>query len=100
MPATQTRLESLKESLSNTGLAFGLSWASHCWLIAPLLLYYEHSGGNAKGWLAGLLVTIYYTILSLFRNYAIRRWHNSKTDLAQANKDRFPIIPPPPDDIP
>ena len=72
----QTRWQSFKESVSNTGLAFCISWASHIWVIMPLLdIYFPEDRASIA---AGFFVTTYYTALSVIRNYTIRRWGNRK----------------------
>ena len=75
MRAAQTIWQSAKEAATSTGLGFGLSWLSHCWIIAPLLVFYHGEGANVSGAEAGFLVTMYYTVLSFIRVFLVRRWH-------------------------
>lgn len=70
----QTKLESLMETLRSTVIGFVLSVLSAIFIIHPLV---RHVGDNYE--LAmGILVTCYYTVLSLVRQYLVRRWHNNK----------------------
>ncbi|EGV44405.1 hypothetical protein BZARG_765 [Bizionia argentinensis JUB59] len=67
----QTKKQSLTESLSNTAVGFGVSYAS-TFLIFPLLGIATNAGTN-------LIIVIYFTIISILRGYAIRRFFNKKT---------------------
>lgn len=74
----QSRMESLKEALGNTGVAFVLSLISQRYLIAPLQDWHVQAGGELTQWLPAILITVYYTLLSIGRNYVIRRLGNRR----------------------
>lgn len=74
----QTKLESLREAALNTGCAFLLSVLSQRFIIAPLQLAHHAAGGNLTDWLPAVLITGYYTMLSLGRNYFVRRFGNKR----------------------
>ena len=64
----QTKKQSLIESLTNTAIGFVVSYAS-TFLIFPLLGMQTSAGTN-------LIITVYFTIISILRGYVIRRWFN------------------------
>lgn len=66
----QTKKQSLKESLTNTAIGFIISYIS-TFLIFPLVGFESNPGKN-------LIITIYFTIISIARGYVIRRWFNKK----------------------
>jgi len=77
----QTKLESLIESLFNTMSGFLLSWLAWIFVVAPYF-------GIPFEWTSSIGVTIFFTFLSLFRNYVIRRmfangFHEAAKDLAK-----------------
>lgn len=74
----QTKLESLREALGNTMCAFLLSLASQKWIISPLQLEYYEASGDMTGFLPAFLITLYYTLLSVGRNYVMRRLGNRR----------------------
>tara|TARA_R110002051_G_scaffold297564_2_gene363958 strand:+ start:18587 stop:18802 length:216 start_codon:yes stop_codon:yes gene_type:complete len=67
----QTKKQSLFESLSNTAVGFFVSYAS-TFLIFPLMGF-ESSGGK------NLIITLYFTVVSILRSYVLRRYFNKKT---------------------
>lgn len=66
----QTKKQSFIESLTNTAIGFSVSYAS-TFLIFPLM------GFNSSG-TQNLIITIYFTIISILRSYIIRRFFNKK----------------------
>lgn len=66
----QTPRQSLIESLNNTALGFVISYASS-FLIFPLMGIDSSPGKN-------LVITLYFTVISIIRGYAIRRWYNRR----------------------
>lgn len=66
----QTKKQSFKESLVNTFVGFFISYLS-CFLIFPLVGFESGGGKN-------LLITLYFTIVSILRGYFIRRFFNNK----------------------
>ena len=66
----QTRKQSAIEAWVNTACAFGVSWMAHIWIIAPLVRHYDLDYG---GVLEAFAITMFYTALSLIRNYVVRR---------------------------
>jgi len=66
----QTKKQSFLEAITNTAIGFGISYAS-TFLIFPLVGLKTSAGTN-------LLITIYFTVISIIRGYVIRRWFNKK----------------------
>ncbi len=66
----QTKKQSLIESLANVTVGFLITIIS-LHVLFPLLGIENHSGKN-------MLITIYLTILSVLRNYILRRYFNRK----------------------
>lgn len=66
----QTRRQSFFESLANTAVGFGVSFAS-TFLIFPLVGF-ESTGGK------NLLITFYFTVVSILRGYLIRRFYANR----------------------
>lgn len=66
----QTKKQSLIESLSNTGIGFLISYLS-CFIIFPLVGFNSGAGNN-------LIITIYFTIISIVRSYVLRRVFNNR----------------------
>ncbi|PIB28897.1 hypothetical protein BFP77_08245 [Maribacter sp. 4U21] len=67
----QSKRQSFFESLSNTAIGFIVSFAS-TFLIFPLVGF-ESSGGK------NLLITLYFTVVSILRGYVLRRYFNKRT---------------------
>lgn len=67
---SQTRLGSLVEALVNTFIGFGVSLASAL-IIYPLMGIKVSMGQN-------LVLMVYFTIISIARSYALRRWFNAR----------------------
>ena len=65
---TQSRLGSLLESIANIAVGYGVAVASQL-LIFPLFGIHIPLADN-------LLIGVWFTIISLARSYAIRRWFN------------------------
>lgn len=64
----QTKKQSLIESFANTAFGFGISFAS-TFLIFPLLDIVTSPSAN-------LVITAYFTVVSILRSYFVRRWFN------------------------
>ncbi len=67
---TQTRIGSLFEALINTCIGFGINYTANL-LIFPLFGLHISLANN---FLMGML----YTMISVVRSYAIRRWFNAR----------------------
>ncbi len=67
----QSKRQSFFESLINTTVGFMVSFAS-TFLIFPLMGFDSTGGKN-------LVITIYFTFISIGRGYVIRRWFNTKS---------------------
>ncbi len=66
----QTKKQSFIESLANVTVGFLITIIS-LHIIFPLLGIENHSGKN-------IIITIYLTVLSILRNYVLRRYFNRK----------------------
>ncbi len=66
----QTKKHSLIEAITNTAIGFVISFAS-TFLIFPVMGIKTSIGGN-------LIITIYFTVISIIRSYVVRRWFNKK----------------------
>lgn len=67
---TQTRLQSAIESAANVAIGYGVAIASQL-AIFPLFGIHLQLADN-------LLIGVYFTIISLARSYAVRRWFNRR----------------------
>ena len=67
---TQTRLQSAIESAANVAIGYGVAIASQL-AIFPLFGIHLPLADN-------LLIGVYFTIISLARSYAVRRWFNRR----------------------
>ena len=67
---TQSRLESLIETVINTSLGFVINYCANL-VILPLFGFHITTGAN---FIMGLL----YTVISVARSYAVRRWFNAR----------------------
>ena len=67
---TQTRLGSFIEAWVNVAIGFGINWCANL-LILPLFGF--HITG-AQAFNMGLI----FTVISVARSYAIRRWFNAR----------------------
>ncbi|MGI9250805.1 MAG: DUF7220 family protein [Pseudohongiellaceae bacterium] len=74
----QSKWESLREAMLNTGVAFLLSLLCQRFIVAPLQLQHQQAGGDLTDWLPAVLITIFYTGISLARNYFVRRFSNRR----------------------
>ena len=66
----QTKRQSLVESIANTFTGFVISFAS-TFLIFPLMGFESTTGKN-------LIITVFFTGVSIIRNYILRRVFNRK----------------------
>jgi hypothetical protein len=66
----QSRLESFKESLFQTAVGYGVAIASQLYLFPKFDIFITF-GDN-------LLLGGYFTLISVVRQYIIRRLHNNK----------------------
>ncbi len=67
---TQTRLGSLIEAIINVLIGFGINFSANM-LIFPLFDFHITPGANFA---LGLI----YTVISVVRSYAVRRWFNAR----------------------
>ncbi|OIJ43832.1 DUF7220 family protein [Massilia timonae] len=67
---TQTRLGSLIEAIINVLIGFGINFTANM-LIFPLFGFHITPGANFA---LGLI----YTVISVVRSYAVRRWFNAR----------------------
>lgn len=72
---SQTKTQSLKEAVSNTAVGFIISYMS-TFLIFPLVGFSSNPSKN-------LVITIYFTVISILRGYVIRRWFNKKATIKE-----------------
>lgn len=66
----QTKKQSFIESLANVTIGFFITMIS-LHIIFPILGIENNSGKN-------IILTIYLTVLSILRNYVLRRYFNGK----------------------
>lgn len=66
----QTRKQSLIESLTDKIIGFAISFAS-TFIIFPLVGFESNSGKN-------LVITLFFTVVSVVRGYVVRRFFNKK----------------------
>jgi len=66
----QSKRASFMESLTNTAIGYLISLAS-LFIIFPLVGITSTPGKN-------LLITLYFTLLSITRSYIVRRWFNGR----------------------
>ena len=66
----QSKKQSLIETLTNVGIGWFISFIANM-LVLPLFGYNINLTD-------GLLISIIFTIISIFRGYVVRRWFNSK----------------------
>jgi len=78
----QSKKHSFIEALSNTAIGFVISYAS-TFLIFPLVGLQSSSGKN-------LLITIFFTVISILRGYFIRRYFNGK--IVRLNTAKRPFM--------
>ncbi|WP_435135757.1 DUF7220 family protein [Formosa sp. A9] len=76
----QTKTQSFIEAMTNTAVGFGISLAA-TFVIFPVL-------GIATTPSKNLLITLFFTVISITRGYVIRRWFNQ--DSTKAKKLRYP----------
>lgn len=67
---TQTKLGSLYEALFNVAIGFGINYCANL-LILPLI-------GCRVTLAQNLFIGTLFTVISIVRSYAIRRWFNAK----------------------
>lgn len=66
----QTKKQSFIESLANVSIGFLITMIS-LHIIFPILELENNSGKN-------IIITVYLTVLSILRNYVLRRYFNRK----------------------
>ena len=71
----QTKKQSFLEALTNTAVGFGVSFIS-TFAIFPIMGMKSTIGSN-------LIITCYFTIISIIRGYVIRRYFNKKKPAVQ-----------------
>ncbi len=67
---TQTRLGSLIEALLNVAIGFAINFVANL-VILPLIGFQITLGQN-------LFIGVLYTLVSVARSYAVRRWFNAR----------------------
>jgi len=67
---TQTRLGSLIEAIINVLIGFGINFSANM-LVFPLFGFHITPGAN-------LALGLIYTVISVVRSYAVRRWFNAR----------------------
>lgn len=70
----QTRLGSMIEAFINVAIGFAINFVANL-LILPLIGFHITAGQN-------LFIGVLYTIISVCRSYAIRRWFNGRLHAA------------------
>lgn len=70
----QTKKQSLQESLTNVAVGYAISLLSLS-IILPLMGVESSNGKN-------LLITFYFTLISILRSYLLRRYFNGKKRLS------------------
>lgn len=68
----QTKKQSLIESLTNVVIGYLISLLS-LFIIFPILGIESSTGKN-------LIITLYFTLISIARSYILRRYFNKKTN--------------------
>jgi len=68
----QTKKQSLTESLTNTAIGYVISLLS-LFVIFPILGIESSTSKN-------IVITLYFTIISIVRSYVLRRFFNNKTN--------------------
>lgn len=69
----QTKKKSLAEAVTNTAVGFGISLAA-TFIIFPLLGIESSAGKN-------VLITLFFTVISILRGYVLRRFFNRKSQV-------------------
>lgn len=67
---TQTKKQSFKEACTNTAIGFLISYAS-TFIIFPLMGFASSASKN-------MMITLFFTVVSILRGYLIRRFFNKK----------------------
>lgn len=81
---TQTRLGSFIEACINVVIGFAINMAANM-LILPLIGFHITVGQN-------LFIGVLYTVISVARSYAVRRWFNARIhSTAQRLADRAAV---------
>lgn len=70
----QSKLESLIEAIANTLIGFAISFLA--WPIAAWIFNMPYNPGQHFG------IVIFFTVLSVVRGYAVRRWFNYRLKMA------------------
>ena len=76
----QTKLESFVETCLNTAAGFVISFCA--WPVVAAVFGYPYSVAS------NLAITLIFTVLSVARGYAIRRWFNAGLHKAAKNISR------------
>jgi O-antigen/teichoic acid export membrane protein len=72
----QSRLGSLIEAVFNTALGLAISVIANA-LVFPLFGFHPSLGENVA-------ISLIYTVISIARQYVVRRWFNARLHLAAA----------------
>lgn len=85
---TQTRLGSFIEAWVNVAIGFSINFCANL-LILPLVGFHISVGQN-------LFLGVVYTLISVARSYAVRRWFNARISRAVARVIHSPTATPKP----
>ena len=77
----QTKKHSLIEACSNTAIGFVISYAS-TFIIFPIV-------GIASSSTKNLVITLFFTVISIIRGYLVRRFFNGKIVRLNTTKKAF-----------
>jgi hypothetical protein len=67
---SQTRLSSFIEAIINVAIGFAINFTANMFIF-PLFGFHITPGAN-------LLMGLIYTVISVVRSYAVRRWFNAR----------------------
>jgi len=77
----QSKLGSLYEAAFNIAIGFSINWSANVFLI-PLFADDGHGGHAHLSMSANWWMGCVYTVISLIRQFVIRRWFNAKLHAA------------------
>jgi hypothetical protein len=77
----QTRLGSLIEAVFNLAIGFSINFTANLWLIPVFVVGADGAPAHIDWW-ANWWMGCAYTVISLVRQFAIRRWFNSRLQAA------------------
>ena len=77
----QTKKQSFIESVTNTAIGFVIS-LSATFIIFPLVGITSSAGKN-------IIITLFFTVISILRGYLIRRFFNKSVKQTVSNKEKL-----------